>query len=163
MSLNHLQSQYYFMTLWNWTAIFCDCRFHRIILNPVKPIFYGFIKFLGDRCRRKVHSYQVLKVDLTLLKVFLEVRAPNLHQCLWTSLQYVDQKGLAAILTSIQSAGVAPEVNLRITQVRKHTSDRSTLVLKPRADVTRSQKQGYQWPHKKDMSSKILKKKCIWR
>ena len=33
----------------------------------------------------------------------------------------VDQKGLAAILTSIQSAGIAPEVNLRITQMRKHT------------------------------------------
>ena len=35
----------------------------------------------------------------------------------------MDRKGLAAMLTSIQSAGVAPEVNLRITQVRKHASD----------------------------------------
>ena len=34
--------------------------------------------------------------------------------------RYVDQKGSAAMLTSIQSAGVTPEVNLRITQVRKH-------------------------------------------
>ena len=34
--------------------------------------------------------------------------------------KYVDQKSLAAMLTSIQSAGVAPEVNLRITQARKH-------------------------------------------
>ena len=33
--------------------------------------------------------------------------------------KYVDQKGLAAMLTSIQSAGATPEVNLRITQVRK--------------------------------------------
>ena len=32
--------------------------------------------------------------------------------------KYVDQKGLAAMLTSIQSAGVTPEVNLIITQVR---------------------------------------------
>ena len=41
----------------------------------------------------------------------------NLHQHL---LVYVDQDGLAEMLTSIQSAGVTPEVNLRITQVRKH-------------------------------------------
>ena len=34
--------------------------------------------------------------------------------------KYVDQKGLAAMLTSIQSAGVTPEGNLSITQVRKH-------------------------------------------
>ena len=36
-------------------------------------------------------------------------------------------------------------------QARKHTSERSTLTLKPRADVTRSPKQGCQWPHKKDL------------
>ena len=41
--------------------------------------------------------------------------------------KYVDKKGLAAMLTSIQTAGVAPEVNLRITQVRKHTKDPSWL------------------------------------
>ena len=35
--------------------------------------------------------------------------------------RYVNQKGSAAMLTSIQSAGVTPEVDLRITQVRKHT------------------------------------------
>ena len=34
--------------------------------------------------------------------------------------KYMDQKGLAAMLTS---AGVTPEVNLRITQERKHTRD----------------------------------------
>ena len=34
--------------------------------------------------------------------------------------RYVDQKGLAAMLTSIQSAGIAIEVGLRITEVRKH-------------------------------------------
>ena len=37
--------------------------------------------------------------------------------------KYVDQKCLAAMVTSIQSAGVAPEVNLRITQVRKDARD----------------------------------------
>ena len=35
----------------------------------------------------------------------------------------------------------------------------STLALKPRDDVTRSPKQGYQWPHKKDSCpTKNLKK-----
>ena len=35
-----------------------------------------------------------------------------------------------------------------------------TLALKPRGDVTRSPKPGYQWPHKKDSCPpKILKKK----
>ena len=53
--------------------------------------------------------------------------------------------------TSIQSAGVPPEVNLRITQVGKYAKTGSTLALKPRADVTRSLKQGYQWPHEKDL------------
>ena len=37
-----------------------------------------------------------------------------------------------------------------------------TLALKPRGDVTRSPKQGYQWPHKKDSCPpKNLKKKKI--
>ena len=60
--------------------------------------------------------------------------------------KYVDQKGSAAMLTSIQSAGVTPEVNLRIIQVRKHAKG-PTLALKPRTDVTRSPKQ---WSLKKD-------------
>ena len=55
------------------------------------------------------------------------------------------------MLTSIQSADIAPEVNLRITQARKHTKKGSTLALKPRVDVTRSPKQGYQWPHERDL------------
>ena len=73
--------------------------------------------------------------------------------------KYVDRKGSAALLTSIDSAGVAPEMNLRITQARKLTSKGSTLALKPRADVTRSLKQGYQWPHEKDLCPPKLKKK----
>ena len=39
---------------------------------------------------------------------------------------------------------------------------KATLALKPRGDVTRSPKQGYQWPHKKDSCPpKITKKKKI--
>ena len=34
---------------------------------------------------------------------------------------------------------------------RKPASKGSTLALKPRTSVTRSPKQGYQWPHKKDL------------
>ena len=38
--------------------------------------------------------------------------------------RYVDRKGLAAMLTSVQSAGVTPEVNLKNSmQARKHTRD----------------------------------------
>ena len=45
----------------------------------------------------------------------------------------------------IQSAGVTSEGNLRVTQATKHANKGSILVLKPRADVTRSPKQAYQW------------------
>ena len=55
------------------------------------------------------------------------------------------------MLTSIHSAGVAAEVNLRIIQARKYTKKGSTLTLKPRANITRSLKQGYQWSHEKDL------------
>ena len=51
--------------------------------------------------------------------------------------------------TSIRSAGVTPEVNLRIKQAKKHAKE-----IHPRfetqADNTRTPKQGYQWPHRKD-------------
>ena len=48
------------------------------------------------------------------------------------------------------------------TQARKHLSEGSTLALKPRADVTRSSKQGYQWPHKKvDVKPSFLTVTCI--
>ena len=46
-------------------------------------------------------------------------------------------------------------------QARKHVNERSTLALKPRADVTRSPKQGYEWPHKKDMCPPKKKKKKL--
>ena len=63
--------------------------------------------------------------------------------------RYMDQKGL---LTSTQSAGVAPEGNLRNRiQARKRASENSTLALKPRSDIPRSPKQWYQWPHEKDL------------
>ena len=55
------------------------------------------------------------------------------------------------MLTSMQSAGVEPEVNPRNSEkARKRAVEKSTLALKPSADVIRSPKQGYQWPHEKD-------------
>ena len=50
--------------------------------------------------------------------------------------------------------GVAPEVNHSECRSISHTPPQSsnkaepTLALKPRGDVTRSPKQGYQWSHK---------------
>ena len=47
-----------------------------------------------------------------------------------------------------RSAGIAPEVNLGN---QLHTGEEaSTLTLKAKADITRSPKQEYQRPHKKD-------------
>ena len=62
------------------------------------------------------------------------------------------------MLAAKRSAGVAPEVNLRNSL---HISEESTLVLKLRAEATRSPKQGYHWPHKKDLYplKNIFKKK----
>ena len=68
--------------------------------------------------------------------------------------KYVNQKVSAAMLAIKKPAGVTPEMNLRnplragdgASKQRKG----SILTLKPRADRPRvSQKQGYQWPHKK--------------
>ena len=51
-----------------------------------------------------------------------------------------------------RSAGVTLVVNqgIHCMQVTKHTTKGCTLTLKPRADITRSPKQGHQWSHKKD-------------
>ena len=66
--------------------------------------------------------------------------------------KYMDWKVLAAILATKRLAGVSPEVisGIHCMQVTKHTSEGFTLSLKPRTDITRSSKRGYQWPHKKD-------------
>ena len=70
--------------------------------------------------------------------------------------RYVDQKGLASILTSTQSAGVTPEVNLRITQARKHpgfeTQGRCHHKFKTGVSVA---------PRKGLMSSKLKKKRLF--
>ena len=56
------------------------------------------------------------------------------------------------MLTSLQSEGVTPEVNLGITGKKAYKG--ATLALKPMVDFTRSPKQGYQWPHEKDFKKR---------
>ena len=77
------------------------------------------------------------------------------HQCLYAS-TWIE----AAQPPWLPSwSGVAPEVNLRNLL---HAGNGTTLALKARAGVTRSPKQGYQWPLKRLMSikNKFLK---MWR
>ena len=61
-------------------------------------------------------------------------------------------KLLAAMLALYTGKGVAPEVNFRehILRTPPPSANKAepTLALKPRGDVTRSPKQGYQRPHK---------------
>ena len=63
---------------------------------------------------------------------------------------YMDEKGSTAMLTSLQSATVVPLVNLRITERERMPPEDPPLVLKPTAKVTKSPKEGFQCPHKKD-------------
>ena len=79
------------------------------------------------------HTFGWILVGLSTLRVCSRQLHGNMGPCrfirdfiksdrlLWHVCSYVDRKGSAAMLTSTQSAGVAPQVNLRITQVRKHT------------------------------------------
>ena len=67
--------------------------------------------------------------------------------------RYEEEDSLAAIPATKMSEGVAPEMNLRehVTHMPPPSVNKATrLALKPIGDVSRSPKQGYQWPHKKD-------------
>ena len=78
------------------------------------------------------------------------IRAPNLHQCWWTCLQVCGLKrfGCHADPYTVSRCCTRGESE-------DHTSEKackgSTLALKPRTDITKSPKQGYQWPHEKDI------------
>ena len=56
-------------------------------------------------------------------------------------------------IPTIQSAGVAPEVNLRITTGNIACKQGIHPGFETRTDVNSSPNQGYQWPHKKDLSA----------
>ena len=72
-------------------------------------------------------------------------------------------KRLAAMLAICTRRGVTPEVNLREclshTPLQRSNKAEPTLALKPRGDITRSPKQGYQWPQKWTCVQQKLKKK----
>ena len=70
------------------------------------------------------------------------------HQCLYST--WIDN-GSATMLAAKRPAGVQRWLGglYCCAQAMKHNEE-STLAFKPRADVTRSPKQEYQWPHKKD-------------
>ena len=68
--------------------------------------------------------------------------------------RYVEEIGSAAMLAAKRLAGVTPEVILRecITHTLLPSVNKAAhLALKPRGDITRSPKHGYQWPHNKDL------------
>ena len=71
------------------------------------------------------------------------------HQCLYVYYKYINQKKaqFPCRPSSVSRCFTRGESEESIAQSRKHTSKRSTLALKLRADITRSPKQ---WPHKND-------------
>ena len=68
--------------------------------------------------------------------------------------KYVDENSLAAMLAAKRSAGVAPDVNLRILLCvgnKAHKQGDATLALKPRADITSEvQNRGISGPTKRN-------------
>ena len=73
---------------------------------------------------------------------------PNPHQCLWTHLQVCGSKRLCCQpdFSRCRNKGESEDHTGMKTGKKG-----STLALKPRAAVTRSPKQGYQWSHEKDL------------
>ena len=65
--------------------------------------------------------------------------------------RYVEEISFATILAARRSAGVTPEVKLGehlMHNLHQAWMRLTILALKPRGDVSRSPKQGYQWLHK---------------
>ena len=73
-------------------------------------------------------------------------------------LAHMDQNGLDAMLTSIQSAGVTPDVNLRITQARKHAKRDLPWLWNPGQMSLEVQNKGISGPTKRTY---VLQKKCL--
>ena len=70
-----------------------------------------------------------------------------------TAHSYEEENGSAAMLTTRRSAGVTLDMNLIdcVTHIPPPNANKAAHSgLKPREDVTRSPKQGNQWPHKND-------------
>ena len=78
------------------------------------------------------------------------VRAPNLYQCLWTHLQIHGSKRFSyhVDLYTVDRCHTRGESE---DHTSKKACKESTLALKPSADITRSPKQGYQWPYERHL------------
>ena len=90
--------------------------------------------------------------DLTLWEAAWIAPGFESHQCLagmWKRwLGYHDgHQGVGRCRTRSESQGTCNVTHTPLLSVNKAEP---TLALKPRGDVTRNPKQGYQWPHKKD-------------
>ena len=70
--------------------------------------------------------------------------------------RYVEENSSAIMLAAKRSVGVTAEVNFRehVTRMPLPNVNKAahTLVLKPREDITRRLKQGFQWAHRKNLS-----------
>ena len=82
-------------------------------------------------------------------------RVPPMLVC-----KYVDQNGLTAMLTSWYHTKGKSEESVE-SRSQSMQARESILALKPRADVTRSPKHEYQWPHKKTDVLRIFVTKTI--
>ena len=131
------------------------------INSPFYPVSLFHQLDIASRKISQNHFQCKLKFSSLTLTSTLEIvfKVPPLPAC-----RYVEDKRLAAILATKRSAGVAPEVNFRkyVALMPLPSGTRlPTLDLKPIGDVTRSPKQGYQWPHKKDLCPHFFEKTNI--
>ena len=74
--------------------------------------------------------------------------------------RYVEEIGSAAMMAAKRSAHAAPEVNLREHVIRTPPPS-ANKDLRSRAYVTKSPKQGYQSPLKKDSIFSIFSRTCL--
>ena len=115
----------------------------------------GAVKHVNSRAG--VAEWNIYRAMFAAQMVMGSSPGPNIHQFLWTCLQVHRSKRLNcnADLYTVSRCHTRGEFEDHTG--KKACKKRSTLALKPRADVTRSPKQGYQWSHKKDSCPPKLK------
>ena len=89
------------------------------------------------------------------------VQAPNLHQCLQTHLHVYVSKRLRCH-TDLYTVSRCHTRGESEDHTGEKVCKRSTLALKPRADITKSPKRGNQWPHEKVYCPPKLKKRTCY-
>ena len=83
----------------------------------------------------------------------------NPHLCLWIHDLQVHGSNRLGYHADLYTVGRCCTRGESEDHTGKKLCKGSTLVLKPMADVTKSPKQGYQWPQKKNLRPPIIKKK----